>query len=143
MRINPLPRPLRSESLSLQVLGVIVVQVRPEEALAGRPGVRLVATLGMRAGSDTLPALLRGLPGPEIGEIGVVGVDDFSIRRGSSYATIIVDMATGEAIDVLRPLATLSCDGYCGWPVKAVDAFDAFEPVPEPLVLCDKWYSIF
>jgi transposase len=31
----------------------------------------------------------------------VVGVDDFALRRGHVYATIVVDAVTGQAIDVL------------------------------------------
>jgi transposase len=31
----------------------------------------------------------------------IVGVDDFALRRSRRYGTIIVDMATGKAIDVL------------------------------------------
>ena len=31
----------------------------------------------------------------------MVGVDDFALRRGHVYATIVVDAVTGQAIDVL------------------------------------------
>ncbi|CRK59259.1 Mobile element protein [Alloactinosynnema sp. L-07] len=70
-------------------------------ALAGRAGQRLADTLGLIASRDTLLRLVRALPDPPIGAVTVLGVDDFAIKRGQTYATIVLDMATRQPIDVL------------------------------------------
>jgi transposase len=70
-------------------------------ALAGRAGQRLAEILGLRASRDTLLRLVRALPDPPIGVVTVLGVDDFAIKRGQTYATIVLNMATRQPIDVL------------------------------------------
>ena len=81
-------------------------------ALAGRAASRLLGQLGVDVCRDTLIQLVRALPDPEIGQVTVLGVDDFSKRRGHSYATLLVNMDTRKPVDVLddRDASTLA-----GW----------------------------
>ncbi|WP_143592991.1 ISL3 family transposase [Streptomyces albireticuli] len=69
--------------------------------LAGRPGARLASALGVSVAKDTLLHLLRAVPEKPIGPVRVLGVDDFALLKGSSYATILVDLEARRPIDVL------------------------------------------
>jgi transposase len=70
-------------------------------ALAGRAGARLAAASGAPASRHALIRLVRAMPDPGAGQVTVLGVDDVAIRKGHHYATVLVDMATRDVIDLV------------------------------------------
>jgi Transposase len=78
--------------------------------LAGRAGARLAAVLGIPVHSSTLLRLVMALPDPEVTAAPqVTGVDDFALRKGQVYGTVVADAESGKVIDLLpdRAAATL------------------------------------
>jgi transposase len=69
--------------------------------LAGRAGAGLLAVLGVPVSRHTALRILLRLPLPQVSVPRVLGVDDFALRRGHVYATILINARTGERVDVL------------------------------------------
>ncbi|MFF3495246.1 ISL3 family transposase [Streptomyces sp. NPDC002795] len=70
-------------------------------ALAGRAGARLAAQLGFGVGRMTLLRRVVSLPDPRFSTPRVLGVDDFAIRRGQTYSTVLTSVEDHRVVDVL------------------------------------------
>src|ERR1051326_2587291 len=78
----------------------------------GEGGARLARKAGVPTSPDTLLRLVKMLGIAAVSTPRVQGVDDFSLRRGARYATVLIDMERHEPIDVL---ATRDAEPLVEW----------------------------
>ena len=69
--------------------------------LGGEAAARLLRHLGMPTSGDTVLRLMRRLPLPINAAPRVLGVDDWAMRKGRTYGTILVDLERRRVVDLL------------------------------------------
>jgi hypothetical protein len=122
-------------------------------ALGGEPGSRLAAKLGMPTSPDTLLRRVkqsRPSTAPATTPR-IVGVDDWAMRKGQTYGTIIIDLQRSEVLELLPGRDGTELKTWLGRhpevEVLSRDRWAAFadaaaEAAPQASQVVDRWHLI-
>lgn len=118
---------------------------------SGKGGERLATALGMRASDTTILWSVQSVRTPtvEADNVRVVGIDDWSWRRGQRYGTIIVDLERQQVLDLLPDRSVESVRAWLAeHPRIEIVSRDrganyvdgAAQGAPQAVQIADRWH---
>jgi transposase len=120
-------------------------------ALGGEAGARLAGELEMPTSADTLLRRVKSAPCEPAPPPRYVGVDDWAMRKGHRYGTILIDLERGRVIDLLPGRDGVSLKAWLlehpGVELITRDRWAAFaraaaEGAPQAKQVADRWHLL-
>lgn len=118
--------------------------------LAGNAGARLAQFIGLPIRSDTLLRLVRAIIVPTCSPPEILGIDDFALRKGIRYGTLLVDLQNQRLlVDILPDREkTTGVDWLKRYPQITTISRDrgmtyaqaAREALPEAIQIADRFH---
>lgn len=138
------PYSRRTERQTFQLLAVGI-------AAGGNRGAKLSLKLGMPISTSTILRLLNAQTVPNHETPRVLGVDDWAIRKGQNYGTILVDLEKQKPIDLLvgRDTEVLQkwLEEHPGVEIISRDRASAYSEAannaaPDAIQIADRWHLL-
>ena len=120
-------------------------------ALGGEAGARLATELAMPTSPDTLLRRVRQSADEPEPAPRVVGIDDWALRKGQRYGTIIIDLERGRVVELLPGRDGVALKAWLqAHPQVRVVSRDRWPPfaqavaaaVPQAQHVADRWHLL-